>query len=444
MAKKCKFAFLAGHFFKALCIFCLCFAFFLSSPDAQGLQGDSLTEKVDIDELSELLNFIEKESTGHSAQQAQTLKSQQAQSVQSPQAQQAQPLKSPQTQSAQAQSAQPAQQNPQFSLIGGIKIADSPYAQKQIQKYIKQYTTAFGKQQLYDILDNGELYRLYVRQELKKRGMPAALEYLPVVESEYKPMAVSKSGAKGLWQFMDNSIEGLLKKNDFIDERYDPWKSTDAALKKLQDNYRQFKDWPLAIAAYNCGAGAMKKILSGAKEKTFWFIAENGLLRDQSVQYVPKLLAIAELSDNSSTYEIELPKITSSNRCADFDYITTDTQIALDRLSSELKMEPSILKKLNSALLTFATPPKEKYELRLPSGMKKSTEIAIAEITKPTKADKPAQKTPTAPRIVHIVQKGETLWSISKKYGVTVKEIQQKNNLTEGSPLQTGKKLYIN
>ncbi len=427
MAKKCKFAFFAGRFFKALCFFCLCFAFFLSSPDAQGLQGDSLTEKVDIDELSELLNFIEKESTGHS--------------VQSPQTQSAQ------AQSAQAQSAQ-SPQNPQFSLIGGIKIADSPYAQKQIQKYIKQYTTAFGKQQLYDILDNGELYRLYVRQELKKRGMPAALEYLPVVESEYKPMAVSKSGAKGLWQFMDNSIEGLLKKNDFIDERYDPWKSTDAALKKLQDNYRQFKDWPLAIAAYNCGAGAMKKILSAAKEKTFWFIAENGLLRDQSVQYVPKLLAIAELSDNSSTYEIELPKITSSNRCADFDYITTDTQIALNRLSSELKMEPSILKKLNSALLTSATPPKEKYELRLPSGMKKSAEIAIAEITKPTKADKPeqtvpAQKTPPAPRIVHIVQKGETLWSISKKYGVTVKEIQQKNNLTEGSPLQTGKKLYI-
>ena len=267
--------------------------------------------------------------------------------------------------------------------------------------------------------------------------MPPALEYLPVVESEYKPMAVSRSGAKGLWQFMDNSIEGLLKKNDFIDERYDPWKSTDAALKKLQDNYRQFKDWPLAIAAYNCGAGAMKKILSKAKVKTFWFIAENGLLRDQSVQYVPKLLAIAELSDNAGTYKIELPKITASSRYADFDYITTNTQIPLDRLSSELKMEPSILKKLNSALLTASTPPDEKYELRLPSGMKKSAEIAIAEITKQT-----AQRTQTA-QTIHVVQKGETLWSISQKYGVSVKEIQKKNNLREGSPLETGKKLYI-
>lgn len=394
MAKKCKPAFCAGHF-TLLRIFCLCLVFFPALAAAQNSQEQPLPEKVDFDELSELLTFIEKES---------------------------------------------AQQTSQFSLIGGIKIPGSSYAQNQIQKYIAQYTTPFGKQQLYDILDNGELYRLYVRQELKKRGMPPALEYLPVVESEYKPMAVSRSGAKGLWQFMDNSIEGLLKKNDFIDERYDPWKSTDAALKKLQDNYRQFKDWPLAIAAYNCGAGAMKKILSKAKVKTFWFIAENGLLRDQSVQYVPKLLAIADLSDNAGTYKIELPKITASSRYADFDYITTNTQIPLDRLSSELKMEPSILKKLNSALLTASTPPDEKYELRLPSGMKKSAEIAIAEITKQaaqtTQAAQPEQT-------IHIVQKGETLWSISKKYGVSVKEIQKKNNLREGSPLETGKKLYI-
>ncbi len=389
MAKKCRLSFNARHFFVFLCVFCLFFAFFLDLATAQTLEDEVFTEKIDSDELSELLDFIQNESKTNTSK---------------------------------------------FSLIGGIKIPDSTYAQKQIQKYIEQYTTPFGKQQLYEILDNGELYRLYVRQELKKRGMPSALEYLPVVESEYKPMAVSRSGAKGLWQFMDNSIEGLLKKNAFIDERYDPWKSTDAALKKLQDNYRQFKDWPLAIAAYNCGAGAMKKILSKAKVKTFWFIAENGLLRDQSVQYVPKLLAIAELSDNGSAYKIELPKITPSVRYADFEYITTDTQINLDLLSSELKMEPSILKKLNSALLTSSTPPDEKYELRLPSGMKKSAEIAIAEITKTTKQ--------TA-KTIHVVQKGETLWSISKKYGVSVKEIQAKNNLKEGSPLETGKKLYI-
>jgi membrane-bound lytic murein transglycosylase D len=128
--------------------------------------------------------------------------------------------------------------------------------------------------------------------------MPPALEYLPVVESEYKPLATSRSGARGLWQFMENSIKPFMEKNEWIDERLDPWKSTDAALSKLQDNYKMFGDWPIAIAAYNCGAGAMQRILKKAPEKTFWYIAEKGLLRDQSVQYVPKFLAISELSEN--------------------------------------------------------------------------------------------------------------------------------------------------
>lgn len=318
---------------------------------------------------------------------------------------------------------------------GGIQIPDSPYAKKQIKKYIEQYTKPFGKRQLSEILDNGELYRLYVRQELKKKNLPAALEYLPVVESEYKPLAVSKSGARGLWQFMDNSIAGLLKKNEYIDERYDPWLSTDAALKKLEENYRQFKDWPLAIAAYNCGAGAMKKILSKSEKKDFWYISEKGLLRDQSVQYVPKLLAICILATNEKKYGMSLPEITASKRYAEFDFLTTEKQINLDRLSSELKMEPSILKKLNPALLQNCTPPEQKYQLRLPAGMKESAKIALNEIfAENNENNYPAR---------HIVKKGETLWSISKKYGTSVLTLQKINGLKDGDILSEGKILYI-
>jgi len=324
-----------------------------------------------------------------------------------------------------------------ITQAGGIKIPDTAYAQGQIQKYISQYTKPFGKQQLYDILDGGELYRLYVRQELKKRGMPQALEYLPVVESDYNPLAVSRSGAKGLWQFMDNSIAGLLKKNDYIDERYDPWKSTDAALTKLQENYKQFKDWPIAIAAYNCGSGAMKRILSKAKTKTFWYIAEQGLLRDQSVQYVPKLLAITHLSQNSHSYDITLPEVTLSPRFCDFDYIKTNTTINLDRLSSELKMEAAILRKLNSALLKNCTPDNSEYDLRLPSGMKQSAEIAISEITNKHLT------TGNKELIIHTVEKGETLYSISRKYKISVEQIKRTNGITEDEILSIGKKLYI-
>ncbi len=326
-----------------------------------------------------------------------------------------------------------------LSKAGGIDIPDTPYAKTQIKKYIDQYTKPFGKQQLYDVLDGGELYRLYVRQELKKRGMPAALEYLPVVESDYNPLAVSRSGAKGLWQFMDNSIAGLLKKTEWIDERYDPWKSTDAALTKLQENYTQFKDWPVAIAAYNCGAGAMKRILAKSPVKTFWYISENSLLRDQSVQYVPKLLAICTLAENPEHYGITLPEVTKSTLYAEFDYLPVKEEINLDRLASELKMDSAILKKLNSALLKDCTPPSSIYQLRLPPGMKNSAAFA-AEVILNHKSHVPPARGKT---VVHTVTPGETLWSISKKYGVTVESIQLLNGLKSGDTLPAGKKLYI-
>ena len=330
---------------------------------------------------------------------------------------------------------------------GGIQIPKTQYATEMIQKYIGQYTKPFGRKQLFDTLDNGELYRLYVRQELKKRKMPAALEYLPVVESDYNPLAVSKSGARGMWQFMDNSIAPFLKKTQYVDERYDAWKSTDAALTKLMDNYRQFGDWPIAIAAYNCGAGAMKRILSQAKQKTFWYIAETGLLRDQSVQYVPKLLAICILSEHGQSYDFEIPQITTSTRYAEFDYITTKEQISLSRLASELKMDEEILKKLNASLLKNYTPPSSIYQLRLPSGMKESALIAIEEIKKSDRSSGKSPGTDTgssaAAGRIHTVQQGETLWSISRRYGVPVDSIRKANSLGADSVLSIGKILYI-
>lgn len=323
-----------------------------------------------------------------------------------------------------------------YTRIGSIQIPNSEYAQSQIQKYVNEFTRPFGKRQLYEILDRGSAYRLYVRQELKKRNMPQALEYLPVVESEYKPTAVSRSGAKGLWQFMDNSIAGLLKKTEYVDERYDPWKSTDAALTKLQENYSIFKDWPIAIAAYNCGNGAMKKILAQTKTKTFWHIAQTGLLRDQSVQYVPKLLAICYLSTDGEEYGIELPDITESKRYAEFDYIATKQEISLDRLSSELKMEPEVLRTLNPSLIKGCTPPSAIYNLRVPTGMKESARIAIDAITN-------ASRPYSEQGIMHTVQKGETLWSISRRYGATVQSLRELNGLEENDTLAEGKILYI-
>lgn len=259
---------------------------------------------------------------------------------------------------------------------GGIAVPETEYAQNQVRKFIAQYMTKRGSENLSEILKNAENYRLFIRKELEKRKMPKALEYLPVVESEYKISAKSRSGALGIWQFMENSISPFMKKNDWIDERLDPWISTKAALSKLQDNYRMFNDWAIAIAAYNCGAGAMRKILDSAEEKSFWFIAEKGLLRDESVNYIPKLIAITEISEHPERYNLFLPEISkyAGLYYENFDYVELENQADLHALSLELRLDFDELKRLNNSLIQDKTPPKnflagEKYKLRLPSGL---------------------------------------------------------------------------
>ncbi len=259
---------------------------------------------------------------------------------------------------------------------GGISVPENEYAQNQIRKFIAQYLTKRGSENLGGILENAENYRLFIRKELAKRKMPKALEYLPVVESEYKIGAKSRSGALGMWQFMENSISPFMKKNEWIDERLDPWISTKAALSKLQDNYKMFNDWAIAIAAYNCGAGAMRKILGSAEEKSFWFVAEKGLLRDESVNYIPKLIAITEISEHPERYNLFLPEISEYAELYydNFDYVEIQNQTDLRALSLELRLDFDELKRLNNSLVQNKTPPKnflagKKYKLRLPSGL---------------------------------------------------------------------------
>ena len=141
----------------------------------------------------------------------------------------------------------PEELSQSVALHTELELFLTPVEQEDLQKYLKEFQSNFGIQWLTNTLEAGAPYRPYIRQKLEEAGLPMALEYLPVIESEYKTTAKSRSGALGMWQFMENSIDGLLMKNDWVDERLDPWKSTDAAIKKLQDNYNWFQDLNYAL-----------------------------------------------------------------------------------------------------------------------------------------------------------------------------------------------------
>ncbi|MCR4579735.1 MAG: transglycosylase SLT domain-containing protein [Treponema sp.] len=280
-------------------------------------------------------------------------------------------------------------------------------------------------------------YRLYVRKAVQDAGVPEVLEYLPVVESNYKTNAKSRSGAIGMWQFMANSVWPFLTLNDYVDERLDPWKSTDAALKKLQDNYKAFDDWLLAIAAYNCGMGALNRILKKAEVKDFWYLVDNNLLPSQTANYVPKLLAIADLAINSEYYGIDLPshdeefEILENEKNGNFDYITVNKAYSISQLAQEMRMDTSAFRRLNPSYVLGMTHPSKSSEIRLPLGMKQSALDALEKIE------------PIEFPIKYEVTAGDSLWSISRRYKVSVSDLCELNNIDENAILKIGKILYI-
>ena len=316
-------------------------------------------------------------------------------------------------------------------------VTEEMLARPEVEKFRRQYLNEKWLKHLYNVLESAMEYRLFVRKSVQDKNLPEILEYLPVVESNYKTSAKSKSGAIGMWQFMANSVYPFLVLDDFVDERLDPWKSTEAALKKLTENYNYFNDWLIAIAAYNCGVGAMNKILRKAEKKDFWYLVDKKLLPQQTADYVPKLIAIADLAVNSEYYQINLPnhneeyEMLINEKNGNFDYIIVEKAYSLKQLASEMRMDYETLKKLNPSFVRGMTYPVKKSEIRLPLGMKKSAEDAIAKLIQ---IDFPFKYT---------VEKGDSLWSISRKYKVSIQSICDLNDIRENDILRIGKILYI-
>ncbi len=309
------------------------------------------------------------------------------------------------------------------------------------KKYTERYLRDRDRKWIIEALDRSVLYRPYIVERLERMNLPLILQYLPIVESNYNVYAVSYAGATGIWQFMTNSMGTLLKKNTWFDDRRDPWKSTDAALVKLSENYAYFGDWAIAIAAYNCGTGAMNKVVKTHKGMDFWTLAEKGYLKTQSAQYVPKLLAIADIVENAEYYGVldvkEADQMIGDEPADTFDFIVTNGMYSMEQIASVTDSDASLLLTLNPALLRGCTPARQEYFVRLPKGT----------LTKDLTPDVAVEKlkalgTPND-AIVYTVQPGDTLWALSRKYKLTVQDLCDVNGISEKAYLRIKQKLII-
>jgi membrane-bound lytic murein transglycosylase D len=297
------------------------------------------------------------------------------------------------------------------------------------QRYIRQYLSPGGLAWLKTVMDRGSPYLPFIREEITKRGLPPELVYLPVIESAYLNTAVSRSGAMGLWQFMRNSIAPFgIRVNEWMDERRDFWKATQAALSKLEENYRYFDDWALALAAYNAGLGAVRRACANSGIRDYWQLSEQGLLRNETVHYVPKFLAVSFVLSRAGRHGLDLgwPETVRWTR------IEPGRSVDLGLLAQAAGLDPELLITANRELAYGITPPVPDYMLKVPVQNEAALTQALAE-----------QGTGLLRYYFHTVHSGDTFSALARHYGVSVELITQSNPSINPRYLRIGERILI-
>lgn len=319
-----------------------------------------------------------------------------------------------------------------------------------VKKHIEAYTNRLRNKVSF-ILAAANFYMPLFEEALDTYDLPLELKYLPIIESALNPTAMSRQRASGLWQFMlrTGKLYGL-ENNSLVDERRDPIKSTWAAARYLKDLYNIYKDWHLALAAYNCGPGNVNKAIRRADGATdYWEIYQ--FLPRETRGYVPGFIAANYVMHYYCEHgicpmETQLPATT--------DTIHIHKDLHLQQVASVCNIDIEQLRSLNPQYKKDVVPGNSKpYVLRLPNNTvnqfidlqdsiyaykanqyQKRKTVAVKEGSAISGNSKNAK--------YHKIRRGDTLGGIAMKYGVTVKQLRSLNNI-RGNKITAGKSLRI-
>ncbi|MGH7585410.1 MAG: LysM peptidoglycan-binding domain-containing protein [Gemmatimonadales bacterium] len=297
-------------------------------------------------------------------------------------------------------------------------------------------------------------YEDMIRERLAEQGMPGDLVYLALIESGFSNSATSRARAVGMWQFMKATGRGYgLRVDRWVDDRRDPYRATHAAARHLKDLQQRFGSLYLAAAAYNAGAGRVSRGLKrlgpadeedlpedeaadGAEEEDgpsdadFFRLYDTRLLRRETKDYVPKLIAAALIAKEPGRYGFAPPADVEPFA---YDSIIVPDMTGLDVLARLSGTTTANLRELNPRYLRLATPPGERSMVRLPVATGPAVQVAYAEL--------PASKRVTY--VEHWVRKGETMGGIARRYRVSLSALQDANPRVKPKSLRVGQRLII-
>lgn len=312
-------------------------------------------------------------------------------------------------------------------IINGYQLKQVEHALigKHEQWYIK------NAEYIQRVLKRSQPYLYFIVEEIEKRGLPMELALLPVIESAYRTTAISKSKASGLWQFIPSTGRYFgLKQNWWSDQRRDVVLSTHSALDYLKILNKQFNgDWHLAIAAYNGGRGTIASAIRRNKQKNLTTDFFSLKLSRETTNYVPKLLALANVIKHSQQYGIQIPPIKNKPY---FTSIATKGQIDMPKLISVTEINNDIFYKLNAGFRRWASSPEGPHRVIVPQ---ESAQKVINYIA----------SQPTKPNIQwknHTLKRGDTLSGLSLKYKVSINAIKTINKM-RSNYLRAGKTILI-
>jgi membrane-bound lytic murein transglycosylase D len=327
---------------------------------------------------------------------------------------------------------------------------------QHVNREIKSLTTT-ERTFFVNALARSSRYLPMIKSKMKEAGIPEELAWLALIESGFRTNAYSPARALGMWQFIASTGHRYgLKRDEYIDERMDPEKSTDAAIAYLKELHQMFGDWETVLASYNCGEGRVLRTIRGQNINyldNFWDLYDR--LPGETARYVPRFIATLHIINNLKDYDLAG---VGSEPPLSYETVSISRRVSVKELGRVAGLSECVLKDLNPELRHGITP-SSGYVLKIPSGYSVKILASVAnmqEVIPPRLSARqsvdaePARKTESrnqspvpSDMTIHKVQKGETLYVIAKKYNISADEIIRLNNYGKKTRLRAGSAIKI-